>query len=171
MDLEVKAAGKSGTHHGLTLSLDFWPTWSLSAHEKGRRGDPLILSSVFCFFPFCPCHDYYLEMFTRDKDCLFVNRRLIVNSSAGAHLPFLSGNANRRLSRKCPAWSLSISYLTGRPSSAQHFLSCNSLWPKQSQRSKISNKIEIIIIVLSAGICDLWILWLGLSCLAKGGSL
>ena len=104
MDLEVNAAGKSETQHGLALSLDFWSTWSLSAHvqchpchDKGGRGDPSILSSVFCFFPFSPCHDYYLEMFTRDKDWLFVNRRLIVNSSTGAHLPLLSGNTNRGL--------------------------------------------------------------------------
>ena len=153
----------------LLAHMESFCTWK---GEKGRSLNPF-LSFLFFFFPFRPCHDYYLEMFTRNNNCLFVNRRLIVNSSAGAHLPFLSGNANRRLSRKCPAWSLSIYHLTGRPSSAQHFLSCDlvSLWPKQSQSSKISNKIEIIITVLSAGICDLWVLWLGLSCLAKGGSL
>ena len=73
-------------------------------------------------FPsFCSCHDYYLDycrddylkVFTRGKDWLFTlfllllpfwraNRRLIVNSSTGAHLSLVSGNVN---SCKYPAWS------------------------------------------------------------------
>ena len=96
----MKAAGKSETQHGLALSLDFWSTWSLSAHvqchpchDKGGRGDPSILSSVFCFFPFSPCHDYYLEMFARGKDQLFVNEGMIVSSSVGAPLSLALGNA------------------------------------------------------------------------------
>lgn len=32
MYLEVKASGRSKTHYGLALSLDFWPTRSLSSH-------------------------------------------------------------------------------------------------------------------------------------------
>ena len=54
------------------------------------------------------CHDYYLKVFTRDKDWVFTlfllllpfwraNRRLIVNSSTGAHLSLVSGRANRNL--------------------------------------------------------------------------
>ena len=60
------------------------------------------------FTSLCPCHDYYLKVFTRDKHWLFTlfllllpfqraNRRLIVNSSTGAHLSLVSGNANRKL--------------------------------------------------------------------------
>ena len=49
------------------------------------------------FAPLCPCHDYHLKVFTRDKAWQFTlflllpafrraNRRLIVNALAGAHL-------------------------------------------------------------------------------------
>ena len=57
------------------------------------------------FAPLCPCYDYYLKGFTRNKDWLFTlfilllplrrgNRRLIVNVLTGAHLSLVSGNAN-----------------------------------------------------------------------------
>ena len=77
----------------------------------------------------CHCHDYCLEMLTRDKDWLFslfftlaiyllllpfrrAIRRLIVNSSVGAHLSPVPENANRRVADcKCPFLSQSISYL------------------------------------------------------------
>ena len=53
----------------------------------------------------CPCQDYSLEVFTRDKDWLFAlfllllpfwraNRRLVVNTLTGAHLCLFSENAN-----------------------------------------------------------------------------
>ena len=60
------------------------------------------------FGPLCLCHDYYLKVFTRGKHWLFTlfllllplqraNRRQTVNASTGAHLAFVSGNANKRL--------------------------------------------------------------------------
>ena len=88
----------------------------------------LILYSGGVFASLCPCHDYSLEMFTRYKDWLFTlflrllpfwrgNRRLVVNSSTGAHLSLASGNSKRRLADcKYPTWSLSISYLRIRGS-------------------------------------------------------
>ena len=88
----------------------------------------LILYSSRVFASLCPCHDYSLEMFTRYKDWLFTlflrllpfwrgNRRLVVNSSTGAHLSLASGNSKRRLADcKYPAWSLSISYVRIRGS-------------------------------------------------------
>ena len=65
------------------------------------------------FTSLCPCHDYYLKVFTRDKHWLFTlfllllpfqraNRRLIVNALIGAHLSLVSKNAN---CCKYPAWS------------------------------------------------------------------
>ena len=44
------------------------------------------------FSSLCPCHDYYLEMFARGKDQLFVNKRMIVSSSVGAPLSLDLGN-------------------------------------------------------------------------------
>ena len=79
----------------------------------GECADSLILYSKQGFAPLCPCHgyyldcchDYYLKVFTRDKDWLFTlfllllpfwraSRRLIVNST-GAHLSLILGNAKR----------------------------------------------------------------------------
>ena len=62
------------------------------------------------FVPHCPCHDYYLKVFTRGKGWLFplfllllpfwrADRRLIVNALTGAHLSLISGNASGRLVR------------------------------------------------------------------------
>ena len=80
----------------------------------GGCADSLILYSKQGFAPLCPCHgyyldcchDYYLKVFTRDKDWLFTlfllllpfwraSRRLIVNVSTGTHLSLVSGNGNR----------------------------------------------------------------------------
>ena len=90
------------------------------SHREGdwRSLNPLLKQG---FPSFCSCHDYYLDyccdyylkVFTRGKDWLFIlfllllpfwraNRRLIVNSSTGAHLSLVSGNVN---SSKYPAWS------------------------------------------------------------------
>ena len=77
---------------------------------KGRFLNPLLRQG---FAPHCPCHDYYLRMFTRQKGRLFTrfllllpfqraNRRLIVNALTGAHLTLVSGNSN---SFKYPGWS------------------------------------------------------------------
>ena len=66
----------------------------------------LILYAGRVLASLCPCHDYSLEMFTRHKGWLFTlflwslpfwrgNRRLVVNSSAGAHLSLASGNSKR----------------------------------------------------------------------------
>ena len=121
MDLQVKVSERSKTHYGLKLSLDFCPQGvflcicSVSLFPKRGRVDSPQLFTQQGFVPLCPCHDYYLDschnyylkVFTRDKDWLFTlfllllpfqraNRRLIVNSSTGAHLSLVSGNANRR---------------------------------------------------------------------------
>ena len=78
----------------------------LSQKSGGRRFlNPLCKQN---FGPLCLCHDYYLKVFTRGKHWLFTlfllllpfqraNRRLTVNASTGAHLSFVSGNANKRL--------------------------------------------------------------------------
>jgi len=82
--------------------------YSVSLVRKERGGislNPLLRQG---FASLCPCHDYFLEVFTRDRDWLFTlfllllpfqraNRRLVVNSLTGAHLPLASGNAKRRL--------------------------------------------------------------------------
>ena len=60
------------------------------------------------FWPSLSGHDYYLKVFTRDKDRLFIlfllllpfwraKRRLMVNALTGAHLSLVSANANWRL--------------------------------------------------------------------------
>ena len=75
----------------------------LSPKKEGWRAlNPLLKQG---FTPLCPCYDYYLNVFTRDKHWLFTlflllhpfwrsNRRLIVNALTGAHLSLVSGNAN-----------------------------------------------------------------------------
>ena len=128
MDLEVKASGRGKTPYGLELSSDFWLQGTflhmcrvslILERGKWRSLNPL-LRQDFAFL--CPCHDYFLEMLTRDKDWLFTlfllllpfqraNRRLVVNSSTGAHLSLVSGNAKRRLAGcKCPTRSPSVSF-------------------------------------------------------------
>ena len=84
------------------------------------------------FASLCPCHDYSLEMYTRDKDWLFTllllllpflraNRGLVVNSSTGAHLSFASENVKRSLADcEFPTRTLSISYLK-----SNRTVSCN----------------------------------------------
>ena len=121
MDLQVQVSGRSKTDYGLKLSPDFCPQGvflricSVSLVPKRGRVDSPQLFTQQGFAPLCPCHDfyldychnYYLKVFTRDKDWLFTlfllllpfqraNRRLTVNSSSGAHLSLVSGNANRR---------------------------------------------------------------------------
>ena len=85
------------------------------SHREGdwRSLNPLLKQG---FPSFCSCHnyyldyccDYYLKVFTKGKDWLFIlfllllpfwraNRRLIVNALTGAHLSLVSGNANMRL--------------------------------------------------------------------------
>ena len=58
----------------LALSLDFWLKRRLSAHvqclpcsKRRWEGDILIFYSNRILPPLCPCHDHYLEVFTRDK--------------------------------------------------------------------------------------------------------
>ena len=57
------------------------------------------------FSSLCPCHNYYLKVFTRGKHWLFTlflfllpfwraKRRLIVNALTGSHLSLASENAN-----------------------------------------------------------------------------
>ena len=110
----LKASGRNKTHYGQVLSPDFWPqraflqmytvSFVLKRNGEWRSLNPLLKQG---FVSLCPWHDYHLKMFTRDKDWSFAlfllllpfwmtNRRLVVNSSAGVHLP-ISGNANRRL--------------------------------------------------------------------------
>ena len=82
---QVKASGRSKTHYSPLLSPDFWPRRSPFAHleylpcPKNRGGrNPLILYSNKVFPPLClcldyyldDCHDYFLKVFTRDKDFL-----------------------------------------------------------------------------------------------------
>ena len=93
---------------------------SLILKRGKQRSFNLLLRQGFASL--CPCHDYFLEMFTRDKDRLFTlillllpswrtQRRLLINSSTGPHLSLASGNAKRRLDdSKCPTWNPSISY-------------------------------------------------------------
>ena len=87
---------------------------SLILKRGKQRSFNLLLRQGFASL--CPCHDYFLEMFTRDKDRLFTlillllpswrtHRRLLINSSTGPHLSLASGNAKRRLDDcKCPPW-------------------------------------------------------------------
>ena len=112
-------------HHGLALSPDFWPTGGLSVHmsesplsQTGESGDPSVLHADRILPPLSlpwllPWLLPGLSESTWDKDwslALFLllllfwraNRRLIVNSSTGAHLSLVSGNVN---SSKYPAWS------------------------------------------------------------------
>ena len=71
MNLKVKASGRSKTHYGLEFFSDFW----LQGAFLCMCIVSLILYSERNFFFFfaslCPCHDYSLEMFTRNKDWLF----------------------------------------------------------------------------------------------------
>ena len=112
IDFEVKASGRSKTYYGLALSFDLWPTRSPSEHvqclpcpkkrEEQKSLHPLLSQS---FVSLCPCHGYFPEMFTRDKDCLFLlllpfwreNRRLAINSSAEGHPSLVSEHVNRGL--------------------------------------------------------------------------
>ena len=94
---------------------------------KWRSLNPLLRQ-----YPSLSCRGYLLEMFTGDKDWLFTlfllflpfnraNRMLTVNSSTEAPLSLVSGRANRMVADcKCPAWSLSISYLIIRNSADSH---------------------------------------------------
>ena len=123
--LEVKASGRSKTHHGLALSADFltpkepFCTCVVSPESRGRGWrsgrerrslNPLPKQD---FSPLCSCHGCYLKVFTRDKTWLLTlfillllfqmaNRRPIVKALPGAHLSSVSGNANRRLIVKHP---------------------------------------------------------------------
>ena len=107
MDLKVKASGRSQTHYGLELSRLLTPR-SLFVYVSpcpSLRRD---------FTSLCVCRYYFLEVLTRNKDWLLTlfllsllflraNGGLIVNSSTGAHLSLISGNAKRRLADcKCP---------------------------------------------------------------------
>ena len=80
--------------------------------QKGENRDLLSLYSNRALPPLCPCHAYFLKVFTRNEHWLFIlfllllpfwraNRRPIVNALTGAHLS-LSENAN---SCKYPAWN------------------------------------------------------------------
>ena len=61
-------------------------------------------------FFLCPCRDYSLEV--RDKDWLFTLYFLAIDSSTGAHLSLISGNAERRVTDcRFPIWSPSVSYV------------------------------------------------------------
>ena len=58
----------------------------------------------------CPCHDCSLQV--RDKDWLFTLYFLAIDSSTGAHLSLISGNAERRVTDcRFPIWSPSVSYV------------------------------------------------------------
>ena len=121
MDLEVKASGRSKAHYGLELSSDFWPQRAFLC-LCSVLPNPLLRQG---FASHCPCQDYSLEVFTRDKDWLLTlfllllqflraNRGLVVNSSTGTHLSVASGNAEKRLADcEFPTWNPSISYFTG----------------------------------------------------------
>ena len=61
LDLKVKASGRIQTHYGLELSSDF------SRSLVRMCGVFIILYSDRVFASLCPCHDYSLEIFTRDK--------------------------------------------------------------------------------------------------------
>ena len=120
----MKAFGKSKTHYGLALSLDFDPQGAflcmvvspLSQKRWEQRSLNHLLKQSFAYL--CPSrdsyldnsHDYYLQCL-QEKHWLFTlflllltfwraNRRLIVNALTGAHLSLVSRNAN---SSKCPA--------------------------------------------------------------------
>ena len=77
-------------------------------------------------------------MLTREKDWLFTSfllllpfRRAIVNSSTGAHVALVSGNADRGPADcKCPAWNPSVSYLKmgSRPPNSDHDLFLMQVW-------------------------------------------
>ena len=104
-------------HYPLTFDPQraFLPMCSVSLVPKSMggwsgvgSGDPLILYPNKVFSPLCPCHDYYLKVFTSDKDWLLTlfllllpvqraNMRLTVNILIGAHITLVSGNENRRL--------------------------------------------------------------------------
>ena len=105
MDLEVKASGRSKTHYGLALSRvlthkkPFCVCVVSPLLQKSGGRDPWILYSYRLLPPLCPCHDYHLKVFTRDKHWLFTqlllpfqraNRRLIVNTWTKVHLSLLS---------------------------------------------------------------------------------
>ena len=74
------------------------------------------------FAPLCPCHDYYLKVFTREKHWLFMlfllllpfwgAYTLIVNASTGVHLS-REGKCKQEASCKCLTWSSSIFYIIG----------------------------------------------------------
>ena len=151
MDLEVKASERSKTLYGLELSLDFW------VQGASLRRVSLALYSDRAFASLCACHDYTLEVFTRDKDWLFIlfllslpflraNRRLVVNSSTGAHLCLISGNAKWRLPDcKGPTWSLSIFDLTGTETNPFSLsLPSNTLAPCPCSQTRESNIVGSI---------------------------
>ena len=82
------------TPYGLELSSDLTPR-SLSAHRECSVLPNLLLNQGFASL--CPCQDYSLEVFTRDKDWLLTlfllllqflraYRGLVLNSSTGTHL-------------------------------------------------------------------------------------
>ena len=60
-------------------------------------------------FPFlCPCHNYSLRL---ENDCVFTLFLLGVNSSTGAHVSFISGNAKGKMTHSGHlTWSPSVSY-------------------------------------------------------------
>ena len=109
-DLKVKASGRRKTHYGLELSLDFWPqgaflVYHLSPKYRGSR-DLLIFYSnrVLPFFVLAILSPWLL-LWLLLLPFWRANRRLIVNSSTGAHLSGVSGKANRRLVFKYVIWS------------------------------------------------------------------
>ena len=109
----------------------------------------LILYSDRVFAFLCPCHDYPLEMFTRDKDWLFTlllfllpflraNRRLVVNSSTGVHyhLPQEMQRGGWLIVNFQPATSLS-------PTSVSCLNHLKGLLPCGTKEEKLSNHMKL----------------------------
>ena len=157
MDLEVKASERSKTPYGLEVSLDFW----LQGASLRMRRVSLPLYPGRAFASLCACHGYTLEVFTRDKDWLFilfllslpflrVNRRLVVYSPTGAHLCLTSGNAKWRLPDcKGPTWSVSIFDLTGTETDPFSLsLPNNTLAPCPCSQTRESNTVGNIAVAM-----------------------
>ena len=122
----------------------------------------LILYSdrVFAFFP--PCHDYPLEMFTKDKDWLFTlllfllpflraNRRLVVNSSTGVHyhLPQEMQRGSWLIVNFQPAASLSPTSVSSL-NHLKRLLPCGTKEEKLSSHMKVFARVGIVLHVCLA---------------------
>ena len=114
------------------------------------------------FASLCPCHDYFPEMFTRDKDCSFMlflllfpfwraNGRLVVNSSTGVHyhLPQEMQRGSWLIVNFQPAASLSPTSVSSLNHLKRH-LPCGTKEEKLSSHMKVFARVGIVLHVCLA---------------------